>query len=85
MVRNVDFRTLHVMSRDQILRYLCQYYRLDFLKPTMHNVALSDGSVATVPIFDAKQTLLALITYNFKLKLMSFWYIIKLKIKFNAY
>jgi hypothetical protein len=29
--------------------------------------------------------LLALITYNFKLKLMSFWYIIKLKIKFNAY
>ena len=29
-----------------------------FLKPTMHNVALSDGSVATVPIFDVKETLL---------------------------
>jgi len=25
----------------------------------MHNVALSDGSVATVPIFDVKKTLLA--------------------------
>ncbi len=25
----------------------------------MHNVALSDGSVATVPIFDVKETLLA--------------------------
>jgi hypothetical protein len=24
----------------------------------MHNVALSDGSVATVPIFDIKETLL---------------------------
>jgi len=40
-------------------QYLCQYYRLDFLKQTMHNVALSDGSVATVPIFDVKETLLA--------------------------
>ena len=57
--QNVDFRTLHVMSRDQLLRYLCQYYRLDFLKPTMHNVTLSDGSLATVPIFDVKETLLA--------------------------
>ena len=57
--QNVDFRTLHVMSRDQLLRYLCQYYRLDFLKPTMHNVTLSDGSVATVPIFDVKETLLS--------------------------
>ncbi len=25
----------------------------------MHNVVLSDGSVATVPIFDVKETLLA--------------------------
>ena len=51
---SVDFRTLHVMSRDQLLRYLCKYYSLDFLKPTLHNVPLSDGSVATVPIFDVK-------------------------------
>jgi hypothetical protein len=28
--QSVDFRTLHVMSRDQLLRYICQYYRLDF-------------------------------------------------------
>jgi hypothetical protein len=25
--QNVDFRTIHVMSRDHILGYLCQYYR----------------------------------------------------------
>ena len=56
---SVDFRTLHVMSRDQLLQYLCNYYRLDFLKPTLHNVALSDGSVATVPIFDVKEILLS--------------------------
>ena len=56
---SIDFRTLHVMSRDQILQYLCKYYRLDFLKPTLHNVALSDGSVATVPIFDVKEILLS--------------------------
>jgi hypothetical protein len=54
---SVDFRTLHVMSRDQLLQYLCKYYRLDFLKPTLHNVALSDGSVATVPIFDVQEIL----------------------------
>ncbi len=57
--QNIDFRTIHVMSRDHLLRYICQYYRLDFLKPTMHNVSLSDGSVATVPIFDLKETLLS--------------------------
>jgi len=56
--QSVDFRTLHVMSRNQLLRCLCHYYRLDFLKPTMNNVALSDGSLATVPIFDVKETLL---------------------------
>jgi hypothetical protein len=57
--QSIDFRMLHVMSHDQLLRYLCQYYRLDFLMPIMHNVALSDGSVATVPIFDVKETLLS--------------------------
>jgi len=56
---SIDFRTLHVMSRDQILQYLCKYYRLDFLKPTLHNVPLSDGSVATVPNFDVKEILLS--------------------------
>jgi hypothetical protein len=56
--QNIDFRTLHVMSRNQLLQYLCKYYKLDFLKPTLHNVPLSDGSVATVPIFDVKEMLL---------------------------
>ena len=59
LYQSVDFRTLHVMSHDQFLRYLCHYYRLDFLKPTMHNLSLSDGSVVTVPIFDVKATLLS--------------------------
>ena len=57
--QGIDFRTLHVMSPDQLLQYLCHYYRLNFLKPIMYNVALSDWSVATAPIFDVKETLLS--------------------------
>ena len=33
--------------------------QVKIFKPTMYNVALSDGSVATVPIFDVKDTLLS--------------------------
>ena len=70
--QSVNFRTLHVMSRDQLLRYLCHYYRLDFLKPTMHNVSLSDGSVATVPIFDVKATLILFLNYPNRMRRENF-------------
>ena len=70
--RNVDFKTLHTMSRDQLLQRLCNYYKLDFLKPTLHNVPLSDGSVATVPIFDVKAMLLSFLNDPKKMRTENF-------------
>jgi hypothetical protein len=55
----VDFTTLQILSRKQLVQVLTKHYQLDFLKPTLHSVPLSDGSVATVPIFDVKAQLIA--------------------------
>ena len=55
----VDFTTLQILSRKQLVQVLTKRYQLDFLKPTLHSVPLSDGSVATVPIFDVKAQLIA--------------------------
>ncbi len=58
----VDFTTLQILSRKQLVQVLTKHYQLDFLKPTLHSVPLSDGSVATVPIFDVKAQLIALLS-----------------------
>jgi hypothetical protein len=50
---------LQILSRKQLVQVLTKHYQLDFLKPTLHFVPLSDGSVATVPIFDVKAQLIA--------------------------
>jgi hypothetical protein len=55
----VDFTTLQILSRKQLVQVLSKCYQLDFLKPTLHSVPLSDGSVTTVPIFDVKTKLIA--------------------------
>jgi hypothetical protein len=47
------------MSRKQLVQLLTKYYQLNFLKPKLHSVPLTDGSVATVPIFDVKALLIA--------------------------
>ena len=41
------------------MQVLTKSYQLDFLNPTLHSVPLSDGSVASVPIFDVKAQLIA--------------------------
>ncbi len=41
------------------VQLLTKYYQLDFLKPILHSLPLTVGSVATVPIFDAKALLIA--------------------------
>jgi hypothetical protein len=38
----------------------------------MHNVALSDGSVATVPIFDVKETLLSFLNDPCRMRVENF-------------
>ena len=45
-----------------LVQVLTKHYQLDFLKPTLHAVPLSDGSVATVPIFDVKVQLIAFLS-----------------------
>jgi hypothetical protein len=56
---NMDYTTLQILSRKQLVQLLTKYYQLNFLKPTLHSVPLTDGSVATVPILDAKALLIA--------------------------
>ncbi len=50
---------LQILSRKQLAQLLTKYYRLNFLKPTLHSMPLIDGSIATVPIFDVKALLIA--------------------------
>ncbi len=45
---NMDYTALKILSGKQLVQLLTKYYQLNFLKPTLHSVALTDGSVATV-------------------------------------
>ncbi len=38
----VNFTTLQILSRKQLVQVLTKHYQLDFLKPTLHSVPLSD-------------------------------------------
>ncbi len=58
----VDFKTLQILSRKQLVQVQTKRYQFDFLKPTLHSVPLSDGLVATVPIFDFKAQLIAFLS-----------------------
>ena len=71
----VDFTTLQILSRKQLVQLLTQRYQLDFLKP-MNSVPLSDGSVATVPIFDVKAQIIAFL--NDPLQMREEFFCIKL-------
>jgi hypothetical protein len=55
----MDYTTLQILSRKQLVQLLTKYYQLNFLKPTLHSVPLTDGSVATVPTFNVKALLIA--------------------------
>jgi hypothetical protein len=68
----VDFTTLQILSRKQLVQVLTKHYQLDFLKPTLHYVPLSDGSVATVPIFDVKAQLIAFLSDPLRMRKENF-------------
>jgi hypothetical protein len=55
----MDYTTLQILSRKQLVQLLTKYCQLNFLRPKLHSVPLTDGSVATVPIFDVKALLIA--------------------------
>ncbi len=58
----IDFTTLQILLRKQLVQVLTKHYQLDFFKPTLHSGPLSDRLVATVPIFDVKAQLIAFLT-----------------------
>jgi hypothetical protein len=62
-----DFNTLQILSRKQLVQFLTRYYKLDFLKPTLHSVPLSNGTVATMTIFDVKALLIAFLNNPLKM------------------
>ncbi len=55
----VDYTTLQIVSRKQLLQLPTRYYQLNILNPTLHSVLLTDRSVAAVPISDVKAILVA--------------------------
>ncbi len=57
----MDYTTLQILSRKQLVQLLTKYCQLNFLKPALHSVPLIDGSVANVPIFDVTALLIALL------------------------
>jgi hypothetical protein len=56
---NMEYTIMQILSRKQLVQLLTKYYQLKFLKPTLHLVPLTDGSVAPVPIFDVRALLIA--------------------------
>ncbi len=55
----VDYTTLQNLSQKQLVELLTKYYRLDFLKPILRTINLSNGTLATMTIFDVKALLIA--------------------------
>jgi len=66
---NVDFSTLQILSRKQLVQLLTKYYQMDFLKPRLHSVHISGGTVATMTVFDVKALLIAFLNNPYKM-----WY-----------
>ncbi len=62
LYHRIDFTTLQILLRKQLVQVLTKHYQLDFFKPTLHSGPLSDRLVATVPIFDVKAQLIAFLT-----------------------
>ncbi len=63
---------LQILSRKQLVQLLTKYYQLSFLKPTLHSVPLTDGSVATVPMFDVTAFLIAFLNDPLKMHQKNF-------------
>jgi hypothetical protein len=61
----VNFSTLEILSRRQLLKELSKHYNSKYTQPTLHCVSLADGSVATVPIFNIKCLLLAFLMIQY--------------------
>jgi hypothetical protein len=63
---------LQILSRKELVQLLTKYYELNFLKPTLHFVPLTDGSVATVQIFDVEALLIAFLNDPLRMRQENF-------------
>ncbi len=54
------------------MQVFTKHYQLDFLKPTLPSVPLSDRSVATVPIFDVKAQIIAFLNDPLRMREKNF-------------
>jgi len=68
VLHNVDFSTLQILSRKQLVQSLTKYYQMDFLKPRLHSVPLSGGTAATMTVFDVKALLIAFLNDPYKMR-----------------
>ncbi len=59
---------LQILSKEQLVQLLTKYYQLNFLKPALHLVPFTDGSIATVPIFDVKALMIAFLNDPFRMR-----------------
>jgi hypothetical protein len=64
----VDYTTLQILSQKQLVALLTRYYRLDFLKPILRTITLSNGTLATMTIFDVKALLIAFLNDPLKMR-----------------
>jgi hypothetical protein len=64
----VDYTTLRILSRKQLVELLTRYYRLDFLKPILRTITLSNRTLATMTIFDVKALLIAFLNDPLKMR-----------------
>jgi hypothetical protein len=51
-----------LQCRKSFLRYMEGSHRTHLLRPTTRNVALYDGKIVTVPVFDMKEMLVSILT-----------------------
>jgi hypothetical protein len=72
ITHNVDFKTIQILPRKTLIKYLTRHYQLEFLQPQLHAVPLSDGSIATVPVFDVKSLLIAFLHNPFRMQQKNF-------------
>ncbi len=69
---DVKFSTMHMLTWEQLVKKLTDIYKLHFLHPTLHHVQLSDGTKATVPIYDVKALLISFINDPRRMKTENF-------------
>ncbi len=60
-VHKTDFSATKLYHQKELTKTLSDLYKFNVIKPVMHKVTITDGSVVTVPVFDVKVVLLSIL------------------------